>query len=1188
MRHAARPALHDETGKGEQAMTAEEHAMKPVALEDKYTADSGRVYVSGSQALTRLPMMQRQRDLAAGLNTAGFISGYRGSPLGVYDIALWQAQRFLEQHHIHFRPGVNEDLAATAVWGSQQVNALGGALYDGVFAMWYGKGPGVDRSGDPLKHGNYAGSSAHGGVLVLCGDDHGARSSTVAHQSDQALVHFGMPVLFPATIQEYLDLGLYGFALSRYAGCWVGFKCVTDVVEGSASVAVDPQRVDIRLPAEHALPAGGLNLKLGMFPLAAEAQMLARLDAARAFVRANRLDREIWPQPRKRLGIVSSGKAWLDTMDALAQLGIDEAGAHELGVSVYKVAMVWPLEPQGILDFARGCEQLLVIEEKRPLIEEQLAAILYNQPADMRPRLSGKRDANGAPLLPAGGELNPGLLAGIIAAQLLALGADAALQTRCAALQQALLQPGAGAPGALVRMPSFCAGCPHNTSTRVPEGSVAMGGIGCHGLAVWLPERNTQTLYHMGGEGAAWIGQAPFMERRHIFQNLGDGTYFHSGLLAIRANVAAGSNITYKILLNGAISMTGGQPIEGESFDGGITAPHVAQQLHAEGVRHIALVSEDLGRHRERSNYPSITTFHHRDELDALQREIREHPGVSAIIYEQSCATERKRLRKRGKYPDVARRYLISEEVCEGCGDCGVQSNCIALEPQPTALGRKRQINQSVCNKDFSCAKGMCPSFVTVYGGALRGATAQQQGGMEESLFADLPEAVPLADARSCNILVAGIGGSGIITLGALLGIAAHMEGKPVSVLDITGLAQRNGPVTSHVRFVAGSELQLATRIPEGAADLVLAADLVVAAGADVLARMSAVRSAVVYNAHVAPTNAFARNPDLDFDSAAMEGALAARTRPDGVLGSNATRIAIELLGNAIGANLFLLGAAWQRGFIPLARASLERAIELNGTAVAMNLRAFALGRLSVVHPQRLEALLAREQPVRIVEAETLDGLVAQRVALLTDYQNAAYAQRYTRLVQRVAETERRRTGSTGRLSETVARVYASLLACKDEYEVGRLLSGERLRQQLAATFEGEYRIAFNLAPPLLARRDALSGRYRKIELGAWMLPLLGLLARLKFLRGTPFDVFGYSAHRRRERALVAQYEQLLETLLAGLDNGNHALAAELAALPEKVRGFDVVKEAAMDAMNARREQLLTRFSATVAAEPAA
>ena len=1158
--------------------------MKEISLADKYTAQSGRIYVSGSQALARLPMLQYQRDLAAGLNTAGFISGYRGSPLGVYDLALWQAEEFLQQNHIHFAPGINEDMAATAVWGTQQVKELGESTYDGVFAMWYGKGPGVDRSGDPLKHGNYAGAAQYGGVLVLCGDDHGARSSTTAHQSDHALIHFGMPILNPATLQEYLDFGLYGFALSRYAGCWVGFKCVTDTVEGSASVSVDASRVQIVEPEDYSLPADGLNIRVGFTPLDAEQLMLQRLDAARAFVRANKLDRTVYPGSGKRLGIISSGKAWLDVMDALAQLGIDAVEAERLGLSVYKVAMVWPLEPEGIRRFAADCDALLVVEEKRPVIEEQVAAILYNQ--SERPQLVGKHDASGAALVPSHGELNPAQVAQIIATVYLAADPDEELSQSLQSLQQQLAAASRGevAASGLMRIPSFCAGCPHNTSTHVPEGSVAMGGIGCHGLATWMPERRTQSLTHMGGEGATWIGQAPFMDREHVFQNLGDGTYFHSGLLALRANVAARSNMTYKILLNGAISMTGGQPIEGQSFDGGITAPHIAAQVHAEGVTRIALVTDDLQRHSDKRLFPAITSFHHRDELDAVQRDIRHHKGVSVIIYEQACATERRRLRKRGKLPDVDQRLFINEDVCEGCGDCGVQSNCIALEPVATELGRKRKINQSVCNKDFSCVKGMCPSFVTVYGGKLRSAAAAGEG-IDGSLLSDLPAPAQTISAEACNIVVAGVGGSGIVTLGALLGIAAHMEDKPCSVLDITGLSQRNGAVTSHIRFVAATELEVSTRIPQGAADLVLAADLVVAAGAQVLPALSAQRSAVVYNSYVAPTSAFALNADLSFDSNSMEQSLQARTREGQTHGVDASAVATRLLGNAIGANAFLLGAAWQRGYIPLRFESLERAIKLNGVAIDMNLMAFRLGRLSVVDPQQLQAVMGEGviavEPASIASTEqTLQSVLAARERLLTDYQDAAYAQRYRALVDKVATAEHGVLGIEGELSAAVAQNYAKLLAYKDEYEVARLYSSPAFAARLKQQFDGDFRLGVHLAPPLLSRRDPLTGRYPKVEFGPWILQAFRLLAPLKRLRGTALDVFGYAKHRRLERQLISEYEQTIEKVLAELTVANHSTAVQLASQPALIRGFDVVKEAAVAEQAELREQLLAEFSA--------
>ena len=1142
--------------------------MRAVALADKYTETSGRIYVTGSQALVRLPMLQRARDVAAGLNTAGYISGYRGSPLGIYDLALWQATDHLKQHHIHFQPGTNEDMAATAVWGTQHVGLPGSdAKYDGVFAMWYGKGPGVDRSGDPIKHGNYAGANPKGGVLLLCGDDHAARSSTVAHQSEHAMVHFGMPMLHPASIQEYLDLGLMGFALSRYSGCWVGFKCVTDTVDGSASVSVDPDRVQIKIPTDHVLPEGGIGTRIGFTPLDAERLTYEhRHPAVHAFARANRLDgvRFGVRQGRVRLGIVTTGKSYLDTLEALDRLGIDERRAQELGIAVYKVALVYPLEPQGITAFARTCWELLVIEEKRPVIEDQIARLIVNLSSDYRPRLIGKRDEQGNPLVSSIGELEPDAIVKVIARRYLTLADDKALAQRLALLSG----PGSAAPAPpanLIRMPSFCAGCPHNTSTRVPEGSKALGGIGCHGLVVWMPGRRTHALSQMGGEGAMWIGQSPFVETPHLFQNIGDGTYFHSGLLAIRACVAANVNITYKVLLNGAIAMTGGQPIEGERFEGELTAPHVASQLFAEGVKRIAVVSDNPERHKGGEGFPSIATFHHRDDLDAVQRELREIPGVSAIIYDQSCATERRRLRKRGKAVDPDERMFIHPDVCEGCGDCGVQSNCVALEPVETKLGRKRRINQSVCNKDYSCVKGMCPSFVSVIGGTLR-----RRAGAADALSAEgLPEpAIPPID-RTLSILVAGIGGNGVVTVGALLGMAAHMEGKPATVLDISGLAQRNGPVTSHIRFARVLETGHAARIPFGGTDLLLACDLVASTGAENLSKLSAERTATVFNKFVAPTSAFATNPDLDFSHDRLEKAVASRSRVS--FGVDATDAAQRLLGNAIGANMLLVGYAWQQGLVPLTRESIEAAIRLNGTQVELNLNAFALGRIAAADPDRLARLLGPvAQPVQL--PPTLDALIDDRARLLTDYQNEAYAQRYRALLDRVRRAETSLGTGSDALTRAVARNYAKLLAYKDEYEVGRLFT-QGLRRHLDDQFEGSYRLRFHLAPPLLAKRDRATGRYRKMQFGPWMLGMFGLLAKLKFLRGTPLDIFGYSRHRRFERRLIADYEGLVAELLATLTGANHTEAVELAGMVDKVRGFDVVKEAAAEAVKREMEQ---------------
>ncbi|WP_150291470.1 indolepyruvate ferredoxin oxidoreductase family protein [Sphingobium estronivorans] len=1154
-----------------------------ISLDDKYTAQEGSVYVSGSQALVRLPLMQRARDVAAGLNTAGFISGYRGSPLGIYDLALWQAQKHLKANHIVFQPGVNEDLAATAVWGTQQVGLIDESRYDGVFAMWYGKGPGVDRSGDPLKHGSYGGTAANGGVLVLCGDDHAARSSTVAHQSEHALIHFGMPVFNPAHVQDYLDLGIMGFALSRYAGAWIGFKCVTDTVESSASVLVDPARVVIRTPDDYVMPPSGLNMQLGTWPIAAETrQYEQRLVAAQAFARANGIDRRIAGKASgNRLGIVTTGKATLDVIEALRQIGIHDR-LEELGIAVYKVAMSWPLEPKGLRAFAEGCEELLLVEEKRPVIEEQLAHILYNLPADRRPRLVGKTDESGAPLLPQVGELAPDTVTRAIRRRLLKFDYDGETRRMLSGVEAVVPQAAVtAAAGGLVRMPSFCAGCPHNTSTRVPEGSIAMGGIGCHGLATWLPERKTVTLYHMGGEGAPWIGQAPFVDREHIFQNLGDGTYFHSGLLAVRACVAADVNITYKILLNGAIAMTGGQPIEGESFDGAITAPHVAAQLVAEGVKRVALVTDELSRHKS-GDFPAGISFHHRDDLDAVQREMREVSGVTAIIYDQSCATERRRLRKRGKVADPNERLFINTDVCEGCGDCGVQSNCVALEPVETALGRKRRINQSVCNKDYSCVKGLCPSFVTVEGGTPRKARSQA---VEEAFSTEglpLPALPDIGHAYS--IMVAGIGGNGVVTVGAILGMAAHIEGRGVSVLDMSGLAQRNGPVTSHVRLTQGEVGGIAPRIPERAADLVIGCDLVVAAGAEGISKMAADRTAVVYNRFVAPTSSFASNPDLDFSDGKLVDVIARHADPARLNGLDATAAAMAMLGDTIGANMLLVGMAWQLGLIPIRLESLERAIELNGAAVPLNLRAFAMGRIAACHPERVAEWLDQSSKAQAATPVAgLESVVETRARLLTDFQDEALAQRYAALVDRVALAEARVAGKTGPLSLAVANAYANTLYYKDEYEVGRLYSSPRFHEQLGAAFEGDYRIHFNLAPPLFAKRDK-DGRPRKMRFGAWMRHGFALLGRMKGLRGTPFDPFGYMHHRRMERALPGEYEALVDRLLAGLSPERVEEAARIAGSYARVKGYDLVKETKLAQVRADVAEAMAAYEAPIAA----
>ncbi|MDH4189281.1 MAG: indolepyruvate ferredoxin oxidoreductase family protein [Betaproteobacteria bacterium] len=1173
-------------------------ALARASLEDRYTLERGRAFLTGSQALVRLLLLQRERDLRAGLHTGGYVSGYRGSPLGVLDQTLVRAKRHLDSHHIVFQPGVNEDLAATAIWGTQQVGMFPGAKYDGVFGMWYGKGPGVDRCGDVFKHANSAGTSKNGGVLVLAGDDHAAKSSTLAHQSEHILKACCIPVLSPASVQDYLDLGVHGYAMSRYAGLWIGFKCVTDVVESGASVEIDPERVNVVLPADFALPPGGLNIRWPDGILEQEARLLDwKVYAALAYARANRIDRIVWNSDRARLGIATTGKSYGDTMQALADLGIDEPVARDIGLRVYKVAMSWPLEPDGARRFAEGLEEVLVIEEKRQLIEYQLKEELYSWEAGLRaPRIVGKFDdngewshANGQPagkwLLPAHYEHSPAIVARAIAARLAKLGMDKQLgegyRARLAFLEakaKALAQPAVTA----IRQPYFCSGCPHNTSTRVPEGSRATAGIGCHFMAVWM-DRRTATFTHMGGEGASWLGQAPFTAEKHIFANLGDGTYFHSGLMAIRAAVASRATMTYKILYNDAVAMTGGQ-----RHDGPLDPAMISRQIAAEGVKPIVIVTDEPHKYPSGTAWAAGVTVRHRDELDTVQRELREIAGVSAIIYDQTCASEKRRRRKRHEFPDPPIRALINERVCEGCGDCSTQSNCLSVEPLETEFGRKRRINQSTCNKDYSCVKGFCPSFVTVEGGRLRRGLPAA-GASPRGDSPPLPEPrLPDLD-RPYPVLVTGIGGTGVITIGQILAMAAHLEGKAASVLDMSGLAQKGGPVMSHVKIAAQPGALHTARLGTGDARLVIGCDLVVAASGEAIEKMGEPRTCAVVNSTTAPTAEFVRNPQWRLPGAALEGAIAAACGASNAAFIPAAELATRLMGDSIATNMFMLGYAWQKGWVPLSSAAIERAIELNDVAVDFNRQSFVWGRRYAHDAARVQRIASPPEVVSLAQqpARTLDEVVERRVKLLTDYQNARYAEGYRELVGRVRELEAARVGST-QLAEAVARGYAKLLAYKDEYEVARLYADGEFARQVADLFEGDYRLVYHLAPPLLARVNPATGEPRKMRFGGWTLALFRLLARLKGLRGGAFDPFGRTAERRSERELIREYEETVETLLAGLTRDNHALALELAMLPEEIRGYGHIKLKAIAAARAKRDELLRKFETATTRQRAA
>ncbi|MGH6946243.1 MAG: indolepyruvate ferredoxin oxidoreductase family protein [Kiloniellales bacterium] len=1145
-------------------------ALAAVSLDDKYRLQSGRIYLTGTQALVRLPIMQRQRDLAAGLNTAGFVSGYRGSPLGGVDQQFWAATPFVKEHHIHFQPGLNEDLAATSVWGSQQGDIFKDFDYDGVFALWYAKGPGVDRSGDVLRHGNMAGSARNGGVLLLAGDDHTAKSSTTAHQCELTFADAMIPVLSPAGVQEFLDLGLFGWAMSRYSGCWVGFKTIAETVDSSASVYVDPDRIEIVLPGDFELPEGGLNIRWPDTPLEQEARLHRyKVYAALAFARANRLDRIVLDSPKRRFGIVACGKSYLDVRQALDDLGIDDELAAEIGLSLYKVAMPWPLEPEGVRSFAEDLEEILVVEEKRAVIENQLKEQLYNWSADARPRVIGKFDEDGNWILPSIDELTPARIARVIARRIARFYSSERVEQRLkflAAKEKTL--EGEKAP--IQRVPWFCSGCPHNTSTRVPEGSRALAGIGCHYMVQWM-DRSTETFTQMGGEGVPWIGQAPFSKTDHVFVNLGDGTYFHSGLLAVRACVSAKVNITFKVLYNDAVAMTGGQPM-----DGPLDPARITRQLHAEGVEEIVVVSDDIEKYPFDTEWAPGVTLKDRDELDRVQRDLRTIPGVTALVYDQTCAAEKRRRRKRGRYPDPPKRVFINELVCEGCGDCSVKSNCVSVVPLETEFGRKRAIDQSSCNKDYSCLEGFCPSLVTVEGGQPR---RSKRAAAATGDWPALPEPKLPALDQPYGILVTGVGGTGVVTIGALIAMAAHIEGKGCSTLDMTGLAQKGGAVLSHIRLAAQPEDIHAVRISAGGANLVIGCDLVTTAAFGALSKVQQGKTRVVVNSHETMTGEFTHNPDLAFP-----GKRLVRMVADAAGGANAsfldgTRIATALMGDSIATNLFMLGYAWQQGAVPLAAEAIERAIELNAVAVEANKSAFLWGRRAAHDLAAVEALATPKTdagPAAL--SQSLDDLIARRAAFLTGYQNAALAERYSRLVARVREAERARTPELGGLAEAVARYYFKLLAYKDEYEVARLYADRSFHDRLESQFEGDYRLRFHLAPPLFSRRDPETGHLKKVAFGPWMMTAFRLLAKLKGLRGTAFDPFGWTAERKLERKLVADYERLMEELLQKLDSDNHALAVELAAIPEKIRGYGHIKDEHLKCAKACEADLLEAF----------
>ncbi|MEY2730250.1 MAG: hypothetical protein RL584_1376 [Pseudomonadota bacterium] len=1180
-------------------------ALQTVTLDDKYTLPEGRAFMSGVQALVRLPMLQRHRDALAGLNTAGFVSGYRGSPLGGYDQALWQAQKHLAAQSVVFQPGVNEELAATALWGTQQLDLYPKAKkHDGVFGIWYGKGPGVDRCSDVFKHANMAGTARHGGVIAVAGDDHVAKSSTAAHQSDHIFKACGLPVFFPSTVQDILDMGLHAFAMSRFAGVWTGMKTIQEVVESASSIDVSPHRVQIVLPEDFPMPPGGVHIRWPDAALEQEQRLFShKWYAALAYVRANRLNHNVVSTAQDTFGLIASGKAYNDLRQALLDLGLDDDTCRRLGIRVHKVNVVWPLEASITRDFAQGLQEILVVEEKRQIIEYQLKEELYNWRADVRPDVLGKFDEpegdhSGGEwsqpnpsnnwLLRAHADLTPAIIAKAVAKRLKKRGLAPEGSEIAERMNQRLrvIEAKEREMSAIElkstgeRQPWFCSGCPHNTSTRVPEGSRALAGIGCHFMSIWM-DRSTSTFSQMGGEGVAWVGQAPFSTDGHVFANLGDGTYFHSGLLAIRQSIAAGVNITYKLLYNDAVAMTGGQPV-GERRDGehGLSASghsvlQIQKSLVSEGVRRLVIVTDEPQKYTGISLEPGVTV-HHRDELDRIQRQFREIQGCTVIIYDQTCATEKRRRRKRGTMVDPAKRVVINELVCEGCGDCSVQSNCLSVEPVETEFGRKRRINQNSCNKDSSCVKGFCPSFVTVEGGQLRKPKKEDRR-IDPFSLAPLPEpTVPVAE-RAWGIVVGGVGGTGVITIGQLLGMAAHLEGLGVVTQDSAGLAQKGGATWSHVQIAQRAQDLHTSKVDTAKADLVIGCDSIVAAHRATLAVMHEGRTYVALNTHGTPTASFLKDPNWQFPEDGCEAALARAVGQSAMGLLDAEEVATQLLGDSLYTNPLMLGYAWQKGRVPLSRQALLRAMELNGVQVDKNKAAFEWGRRCAHNLDEVRALYQARQVIQVLRQPSLDEVVRQRVAFLREYQDSTYAQAYQGFVDRVQAAEAP-LGST-RLTLAVARNLFKLMAYKDEYEVARLHTDARFTAKIAQMFEGDYRLVHHLAPPGLSRTNE-RGQGVKRAFGPWVRGAFAVLARLKGLRGTALDVFGHTQERRTERALIQEYRSTIEALLPGLSAERMALALEIAQLPQDIRGFGHVKAAHLDRVRPRWKALVERWHA--------
>jgi len=1150
-------------------------SQKQTTLQDTFTLENGRVFMSGTQALARLPLEQARRDTLAGLNTGGFISGYRGSPIAGYDMILARIKPLLDAQQISFLPAINEELAATAIIGTQQVAAQADVTCDGVFSLWYGKGPGLDRASDALKHANSMGTTPNGGALVVVGDDHNAISSAMAHQSEQLFASWMMPVLHASSIPEILEFGLFGWAMSRYSGCYIGLKIESEVIESAASVKVCSDSPKIVLP-DFELPPGGLHYRWPYRQLEAEARLQDfKLPAALAFAAANPVDRVVWGAQNinagnMRFGIITSGKAYLSVRQALTDLGIDEARAAEAGLGIYKVGMPWPLETSGAINFASGLEEVLVIEEKRSFIESQLKEALYGLPESRRPKVLGKADEQGKPLLPGTGILSPELIAGVLARQWPELALQPRARDYFARIEQ---QENMIASLGTTRTPFFCSGCPHNRSTVPPKGSRVLAGTGCHLMSVFM-DRDTSGFLHMGAEGANWVGQAPFCKTKHMFQNLGDGTYTHSGSLAIRQAVAADVNITYKILYNDAVAMTGGQLV-----DGHLSVPQITQQLHAEGVKRIAVLSDQPGKYARTTDFATGVTTHDRDELELVEKELSDISGVTALVYDQICAAEKRRRNRRKKSLGIQTRLFINEAVCEGCGDCVKKSNCLSVIPRPTDFGVKRQVDQSSCNIDMSCLQGFCPSFISITGARPATILANETDLLEKAI-ANLPQPHVPDLQGSFNMVVTGIGGQGVVTIGRIVGMAAHLQGLGSSVLDFPGLAQKGGGVMSYIRVNEKTDTLQASRVPMGQADLLLAGDMVTALDRETAGRIGKNVTRAIVNSHVSPTGSNVLDPGTMLDATRLKNGISAAVGDIEPMFINATRLSEKLAGDTITANMLLLGYAWQAGTIPISAEAINQAIHLNGAGSDTNTRCFTYGRLAGHNPALMQELTGIGKPAMSENEKTLDELITVHEQYLVDYQNTRYAKRYRSLVDRAREAELIINDNGENFSRAVAKGFFHAMAYKDEYEVARLHTSEAFTRQLEATISGKPKITHHLAPPFITRRDPKTGQIRKIAFGPWIRPFLRVIAHLKVLRGTPFDVFGYTSERRDERVRIDEYEQMISDICTSLSSEKLQVATEIAKLILSIRGFGHVKEHSAETAGKQLEQLMLKMAA--------